>query len=147
MKDWRDCSRSSKVIEKYPELGMIFQRIMIAYQCNDYKELKELEVLTSKALDDIGEEKFEVVIPDIESKIEELEEENKSLKKQLDDKCDKCIKRDKAEGAKEFKQFLDNVICENTYPYFDKDGKPVNIWKVTGFDKIDGLLKEYLEGL
>lgn len=69
----------SNVIEKHPELGVIFQRIMIAYQCNDYKELKELEVLTNKALDDIGEEKFEVVIPDIETKIEELEEEIRSI--------------------------------------------------------------------
>jgi hypothetical protein len=70
----------SNVIEKHPELGMLFQRIMIAYQCNDYKELKELEVLTNKALDDLGEEKFEVVIPDIETKIEELEEEIRSIK-------------------------------------------------------------------
>lgn len=65
----------SNVTEKHPELADLFQRVMIAYQCNNYKEIKELEVLVSRALDDLGEEKFEVVIPNIEEKIEELEEE------------------------------------------------------------------------
>lgn len=31
----------------------------------------------------------------------ELEKENGNLKKQLDEKCDRCIKKDKADGAKE----------------------------------------------
>ncbi len=65
----------SNITEKHPELAELFQRVMIAYKCNNYKEIKELEVLTSKALDDLGEEKFEVVIPNIEEKIEELEDE------------------------------------------------------------------------
>lgn len=65
----------SNVTEKHPALAELFQRVMIAYKCNNYKEIKELEVLTSKALEDLGEERFEVVIPDIEQKTEELEEE------------------------------------------------------------------------
>lgn len=69
----------SNVTEKHPPLADLFQRVLIAYQCNDYKEIKELEVLVSRALEAIGEENFEVVIPDIEAKIEELEEEIKSI--------------------------------------------------------------------
>lgn len=65
----------SNVTEKHPPLADLFQRVLIAYQCNDYKEIKELEVLVSRALEDVGEENFEVIIPDIEAKIEELKRE------------------------------------------------------------------------
>ena len=47
--------------------------------------------------------------------------------------------------------FADRVkqaICDNTYPDFDKDGKPVNIWKATtGYDSIDEIAKEMIEGM
>lgn len=48
-----------------------------------------------------------------------------------------------AKAVKEFAEKLKQAICDNTYPYFDKDGKPVNIWNTDGFDKIDELLKQY----
>lgn len=69
----------SDVTEKHPPLADLFQRVLIAYQCNDYKEIKELEVLVNRSLEEIGEEKFEILIPDIEAKIEELEEEIQSI--------------------------------------------------------------------
>ena len=47
--------------------------------------------------------------------------------------------------VKDFAEKLKQVICDNTYPYFNKNGKPVNIWNTDGFDKIDELLKEYEE--
>ena len=50
------------------------------------------------------------------------------------------------EELKQCKRFLEKVkqaIADNTYPYLDKNGKPVNIWNTDGFDKIDELLKEY----
>lgn len=65
----------SNVTEKYPSLADLFQRVIIAYNCNDYKELKELEVLVNRALEEVGEEKFELFIPDIQEKMDELEEE------------------------------------------------------------------------
>lgn len=46
-------------------------------------------------------------------------------------------------AVKEFAEKLKQAICDNTYPYFDKNGKPVNIWNTDGFDNIDELLKEY----
>lgn len=54
-----------------------------------------------------------------------------------------AIERLKAETVKEFAEKVEQAICDNTYPYFDKDGKPVNIWNTDGFDKIDELLKGY----
>lgn len=69
----------SNITKKHPTLAELFQRVMIVYHCNDYKEIKELEVLVNRALDDIGEEKFEIVISNIKEKIEELENEIKSI--------------------------------------------------------------------
>lgn len=65
----------SPLTKQYPELADLFQRVMIAYQCNDLKELQELEVMINKALADNGVEKLEIVIPDVAEKILELEKE------------------------------------------------------------------------
>ena len=53
------------------------------------------------------------------------------------------VKQAEIEAVKEFAEKLKQAISDNTYPYFDKNGKPVNIWNTDGFDKIDELLKEY----
>ena len=51
------------------------------------------------------------------------------------------------ETAEKFAEMVSQAIVDNTYPYFDKDGKPVNIWKaVVGFDTIDEIAKEITEG-
>lgn len=47
------------------------------------------------------------------------------------------------ETAEKFAERLKQLICDNTYPYFDKDGKPVIIWNTDGFGKIDELLEQY----
>ena len=48
--------------------------------------------------------------------------------------------------AEKFAEKVSQAIVDNTYPYFDKDGKPVNIWKaVLGFDNIDEIAKEITE--
>ena len=39
---------------------------------------------------------------------------------------------------------VEKIILENTYPYFDKDGRPRNIWKaVSGYDALAELKKKY----
>ena len=65
----------SDLTEKYPSLANLFQQVMFAYKCNDYKRIKELEILVNRALRELGEEDFVHVIPDIEEKIKELENE------------------------------------------------------------------------
>ena len=48
----------------------------------------------------------------------------------------------RAEMCKGCADKVKNAICQNTYPYFDKDGKAVNIWNAkTGYDAIDDVLK------
>ena len=68
-----------RMTERHPELADLFQRVMIAYKCNGYKEMKELEVLVMRALENLGGETFNIVITDIEEKIEELEQEIKGI--------------------------------------------------------------------
>lgn len=65
----------SPLTSKYPELSDLFQRVMIAYQCNDLKEMEELEVLINKVLENNGIDKFNIVISDVTQKISDLENE------------------------------------------------------------------------
>lgn len=40
---------------------------------------------------------------------------------------------------------IPQTICDHTYPDFDKDGKPVNVWKANeGYDAIDALFAEQI---
>lgn len=40
---------------------------------------------------------------------------------------------------------IKQAICDNTYPDFNKDGKPVNVWSaVNGYDAIDKIVEEML---
>lgn len=57
------------------ELSALWNRIVLAYTCNSLKDLKELEVLAQKALEQMGNGTLEIEIPDIEAKMEELEDE------------------------------------------------------------------------
>lgn len=42
----------------------------------------------------------------------------------------------------EFAEKVKKIICEHTYPYFDKDKKPVSIWNADGYKEIDKLIRE-----
>lgn len=57
---------------EYPDLFTLWNRIVIAYTCNSLNDLKELEVLVQKALEQLGQETLEIDIPDIEGKMQEL---------------------------------------------------------------------------
>lgn len=56
------------------ELLELWNRVALAYNCSDLKELRELEVLVNTALNSYGEG-VEIDIPDIDLSIEELKEE------------------------------------------------------------------------
>ena len=57
------------------ELCELWNRISVAYACNDLKELEELEVLVASALAENKGEQWKIEIPDIEEKIRGLEAE------------------------------------------------------------------------
>lgn len=57
------------------ELSDLWNRVQAAYNCNDLKELEELEVIVTSALQKLGIGIMEIEIPDIEDKIAEIEAE------------------------------------------------------------------------
>jgi len=60
-------------------LRELWVRIQIAYAKNDVKELSELEVLTRKALKELGAGQIQIDIPDIEEKIGTVRKEIQGL--------------------------------------------------------------------
>jgi len=57
------------------DLMDLWNRVVVAYNCNDLQALQELEFLVAQALRDTDIEVVEVEIPNIEEKIKALEEE------------------------------------------------------------------------
>ena len=108
-----------QIISKYEELT------------NDYKyQIKILNNKYRKAFKRLKSKQRE---------IDRLKEENESFENNMKS----VLEIEKKNVVKEFAEKLKQAICDNTYPYFDKNGKPVNIWNTDGFDRIDELLKEY----
>ena len=67
------------MVAESEELKSLWQRTVIAYNCNDLKLLQELEVLVGKALESISDGQIEIKIPDIEDKIAELGKEIQTI--------------------------------------------------------------------
>lgn len=67
------------VISQHPEFEELWNRVQIAYNHNNLKDIEELEVIINKALEDAGIESIDVLIPDIEEKIKEIESEIKKI--------------------------------------------------------------------
>ena len=66
---------------------------------------------------------------------------NHNTNKKVD--CEFCrIEFVRKKALKEFAEKVKQAICDNTVPYFNKDGKPCSIWNTNGFDRIDEILKE-----
>ena len=65
----------SPLCTEHPELMEQFQKVLIAYKCNDLKTIREAETVINSILDGLGEEAFETPIEDIEAKISAVEEE------------------------------------------------------------------------
>ena len=52
----------------------------------------------------------------------------------------------RAEVAREIFEEIETIILDNTYPDFNREHKPVNIWKATtGYDAFYELKKKYTE--
>ncbi len=65
-----DINKKTMENEKLKELWM---RIVIAYRHSNIDELDDLEVLVRKAMEELGEDGFEVELSDIEERIERVE--------------------------------------------------------------------------
>lgn len=101
----------SPLISRYPQLGELFNRITLAYKFNDLKELEKLEVLLNKAMEENGVEGFDVVVPNIVERMEEIETEIDMIlysvpyiyKKLLEDK--EAVEEKKAELSGEIQEY------------------------------------------
>lgn len=60
------------IVNDSEKLMDLWNRVVIAYQCNALKEIQELEVLVHKALEQLGIDELEIDIPDINTKIDDL---------------------------------------------------------------------------
>lgn len=63
------------VTNENEELKGLWQRMIVAYNCNDLKEMEETEVLVNALLDKLDLGTIDVTIPNIDEKIAELEVE------------------------------------------------------------------------
>ncbi len=88
------------------------------------------------------------LINHLQAENERLKEEKSKLENKIDEiyplvmQLPNAMQQAKAESYKECIDKVKNIICENTYPDFDKNGKAVNIWKSRAYKDIDNLLKE-----
>ena len=90
----------------------------------------------------------ERLMRDAISVIRELAEENGNLRASTIDyrNIPYIVADTRADTVRKMQERVKQAICDNTYPDFDKNGKPVNIWKATtGYDAIDQIAKEMLE--
>ena len=66
--------------EQHEELMELWRRNITAYQCNNLKELEEIEVLVEQALAALGQGKTTISIPDIDEKIEKIYKEIEKIR-------------------------------------------------------------------
>ncbi|MBQ9387187.1 MAG: DnaJ domain-containing protein [Lachnospiraceae bacterium] len=97
------------------ELKELWQRLVIAYNCNNLKEMEEIEVLVAAVLDRMGMGGGDTAVSNIEEKIAALEEEIETIKntdpyqykKLLEDEA--AVESKKAELREELQKYKDHV--------------------------------------
>ena len=130
------------------------EQIIKALECCHHR------ILNTKLAEKVTESEMMAIINAI-SLIKELTEEKydiecsyKALKRDNERLYATCTEFERnlhtvqADAVRKTQERLKQAICDNTYPDFDKNGKPVNIWNATtGYDAIDQVTKEMLEGV
>ena len=110
--------------EQSEELSDLWQRLIIAYSCNDLKEMEELEVIINALFKKLDLGDIDVTITDIEEKILEIENEIEKIKITepyqykffLNDS--EAVLRKKKELGKELKEYED--YCRNLEEILDQ---------------------------
>jgi len=102
------------------ELQDLWNRVSVAYACNDLKELEELEVLAAAALADHGGDEWRIEVPDLERRISSLEAEIQAIMEK-DPYCYKFLLEDPL-AVEEKKKDLEGKIREYTAYAAQLDG-------------------------
>lgn len=117
---------------------MLKQKVEVVYEdfMKDYKCILEENESIYNELAELRKE-----VERLEAYNENLKSANAHVLGTLQDEIEKA----KSETVKEFAEKAKQAICDNTYPDFDKDHKPVNVWKSKdGYDAIDELAEQIL---
>jgi hypothetical protein len=128
--------------EDTSELMELWNRTVSAYHVNNLKEIQELEVLVTKALDDMGEGKIRIIIPDIRMKIAKLQKEIEYIRstppftykdilissEKTEDKKEELQNeiREYEEYAETLKNILDHILSH---------GNAKIVWTIDGHDE------------
>lgn len=102
--------------DKSDEFNELWLQASIAYKLNDLEELKELEVLVNKALNDFGKSPSHINIADIDGKISALEKEIEQIK--ITDPYQYKFLLENSEAVNEKKQEIADEIEE--YKEYEK---------------------------
>ena len=111
----------SPLTADFPQLYELFRMVINAYKRNDLKDLRKLEVLINKELEDNGIEGFDVIVPDMEDRIEELERDINEIitsipyvyKDLLDDREAVAEKKqDLNDEIEEYKKYKDELTVK-----------------------------------
>ena len=100
----------SPLTRENEELKELWQRLTAAYRCNDLKTMEETEVLINAVLKQLDMGECEILIPDIEERIRELEAEIERIK--TTDPYQYRYLLDDDEAVSEKKQELEREISE-----------------------------------
>lgn len=100
----------SPLTQQHPELMELWMRASSAYKCNDLKMLQETDFLVQQVLNQYGNQSIEIVIPDIQSKILELEKEIHTIVSTEPYSYKTLLEDEKATKAK--KQELENELIQ-----------------------------------
>ena len=118
-------SEASRVIDSIPTADVVPKS-----EVENYKQIAETQQKLSM------DRYFE--IKELKEDIERLKDDNEYLQ-------DKVFKV-RLEVAREIFEEIEEIILDNTYPDFNREHKPVNIWKATtGYDAFYELKKKYTE--
>ncbi len=99
--------------ERCGELNALWHRLVIAYDCNDLKEMEETEVLINALLEKLEIDTARIVIPDIREKTAELEREIEQIKSKDPYRykdileSDEAVTQKKAELKAELQEYAD----------------------------------------
>lgn len=98
------------------------------------------EVERYKAVNKLLEQDIADLHAEREKRVEAVYADFMQDYKIMRDELNECY--DENGRLREALRSIPQAICDNTYPDFDKAGKPVNVWKAReGYDKIDEIIK------
>lgn len=137
-----DAETALKIIDNYAKTVTADGIVVV-------KAIRDIVEIITPTADVVPKSEVESIITlnsQLEAQVFEQRKEIERLKKYNTDVAFKHYNDGKTELASEIFAEIEKIILDNTYPDFDREHKPVNIWKAkTGYDAFYELKKKYTE--